>query len=115
MEFGIPVDVDAECANVVGGLSIGFLCVCLVAGAVLGCISFVPDEVVVNVGFAIAGFGGLQSGLTLNQCFLCPGLSIQCFLLIVLAVSCEVAPQSLLLFHLVVVLWFVFSLPDCQI
>ena len=40
--FGSPVDVDAECANVVVGLSIGFLCVC-VAGAVFCCVSCVTD------------------------------------------------------------------------
>ena len=66
--FGIPVDVDAECAGAVDGLSIGFLQVCLTAGAVLCCTSCDPGgSVRLDVGFAIVGFGGLKSGLTLNH------------------------------------------------
>ena len=83
--FGIPVDVDAECVNVVDGWSVGFLCMCLVAGAVDCCISFDPlgsvrvdavlccisfdpcGSVRMDACFAIAGFGGLKSGLTLNH------------------------------------------------
>ena len=50
------------------GLSTGFLYMCLVAGTVLCCISFDPGgSVPVGVGFAIVGFGGLKSGLTLKH------------------------------------------------
>ena len=41
---------------------------CLVAGTVLRCICFDPGRSVrVDVGFAIAGFGGVKPGLTLNH------------------------------------------------
>ena len=65
-----PVDVSADWVNiiVVVVLSIDSSCVCLVARAVLGCISFGPcGSVRVGVGLAIVGLGGLKSGLTLNH------------------------------------------------
>ena len=66
--FGIHVDVDAECANVVDGLSTGFLYVCLTAGAVVCCDSLsAHGSLRVNVDFTFAGFGVLKSGLTLNH------------------------------------------------
>ncbi len=41
---------------------------CLVAGALLRCVSFDPcGSVRVDACFAIAGFGGLKPGLTLNH------------------------------------------------
>ena len=65
---GIPVAVSADWVNVVVVMSIGFLYVCLVAGAVLCCISFDPrGSIRVDACFAIVGLGGLKSGLTLNH------------------------------------------------
>ena len=81
-------------------------------GAVLCCISFDPcGSVRVDVGFAIVGFGGLKSGLTLNHVSPVHG----CPFLPVLAEGCAVAPQSPLLFHLSFVLLFSCSLQACPL